>query len=595
MRKNALPFIIVLISTFFAARVQAQYNLIAPYYLSSGYIEATPADIIATGPNFTMTLVIGADPSGYNDLILKKTDQLGHSLFDVVYAPNNGANLFPTKIIEGRHNEYYVTGVYNNVSLQIYGPFVAKFDNSGSFLWLNCYPTNAPSFVNFARTDIVLAGGDKNEDYLVETPAGPDDTSSYPQDVYTDVLKIDSAGNLLWHNKYIPNWARSGYSAIQDDPSTICYIGHTNTAKQYKSSYLIAGTTQWWSFSDQFYLYYLGIDSNGNIFYPYSTYDAPQYPMYVSSVFDTSAQQPAVCLGYTLGNTYLVSSYSASAIALTKVTPFYAPYFTEYYYIPATYATENYGTSIALTGDHNYMMGTMSFFNSPFPPSYSGRQGGLLKISNTGNPIFYKQFNIAQYWAPPMPVADVASGGAEYYAMAGTYTNASSSGDNVHIVTTNTVGFTCNMTPQTIADTIINHVPTPYNYLQEAETGTNGDLLIPVYGYSQPSLCIAGNLRETQTTSVNELQKDNGLKVYPTLLSDGNNQIQIVYNAESNTQLEISAYSIDGRLIGKCIFNVSAGQNNMSWDMPLVGAGNYVMHIVSADMSLNKTIQISKL
>lgn len=596
MKRKTLTCLVILMSSIGLKQADAQYAQASPYFVpGTGYFKSQSQDIIGSDAGTTVTLGRSYNAGDY--LILKRLGIHGGVMFNKVFGPNDpNGRIFPDKLIETQDKGLLVVGLYRNDTLAG-APFAAKFDPAGNFQWFNFYPnSNFFSSNNFSRTNVVLAGCDSQEDYIIQAIAGPDDTSSYFHDVFVDALKIDNKGNLLWHNKYVPAFDRSGFSAIHDYASTISFIPQGNDKfKFYNSSFLIAGAAEWWSIGPEYFLFYLGIDSAGNLIKPYTAYTVPGYPFNVSSIFDPNPSSQAVCLGYTFGNPGIISPTTASTIALTKISPFYYIFSTRYYCIPAVYATENYGCSIAKThdADSGYIIGTTSFFNNP-PSPFATSATGLLKISQNGTPDFYNQFNITRDWTLTTQVADVQFGGTEYYAVAATSVDNTSSTMDIHIIATDVNGYTCDTTCQPIIDTTYDAIPKVYDYTAIPETGMGSDMLIDLGGHSDDATCHVPHPSFRALMTQSAIASPVNVDIYPTLINSDADLMHIDCTSASGGKLFATVYTVDGKLISSYTFDLAEGENPLRWNLSLPNAGTYLLQVSMADKSFNKTVRISK-
>ena len=169
--------------------------------------------------------------SNYSDFYIVKTDNFGEIQWTKTYSKNYSDGV--AKILQTPDGGYLVLGNTNTTPNGGTDVYLAKLDSNGNVVWEKTY------------------GGQSNDTgaSIVKTSDGyiiVGSTTSYGTDSDIYVIKVDNNGNEIWINHYGGSGGDTGSKIIATKDG----------------NYAIVGTTS--SFGDQFDLYLLKLDGNGN-------------------------------------------------------------------------------------------------------------------------------------------------------------------------------------------------------------------------------------------------------------------------------------------------------------------------------------------
>ncbi len=117
------------------------------------------------------------------------------------------------------------------------------------------------------------------------------------------------------------------------------------------------------------------------------------------------------------------------------------------------------------------------------------------------------------------------------------------------------------------------------------------DYVVTIYNMKD----LAGNITELQTTGfswvgVDELFGDSEVSIYP---NPANNKLNVEFEANESTNVEISILDISGRIIYKQDYDVTIGHNNTKLDVSDISDGVYFLNISQGNSSLRYKVIIN--
>lgn len=194
--------------------------------LSTNFQKTSDGGYIFTG----LTESFG---SGFNDFFLTKTDVNGNISWSKVF----GGSSFETSyhVLQTNDGGYILAGGSSSFGSSSYEMYIVKTDNNGNILW----QTSLDATDKYSASHIIqTAGGD----YVI-SGFSLDASSNYNGAI---VLKLNSAGNVLWAKKY-SNSEDAAFSIYPTSDNGFILTGNTKSINSVSYDILL-----------------LKIDSNGN-------------------------------------------------------------------------------------------------------------------------------------------------------------------------------------------------------------------------------------------------------------------------------------------------------------------------------------------
>lgn len=613
------------------------YNMMYPYAISSSYAEVHAVDVIADANGNTIHL-----SSGVNDeLILTKLDFNGglvwNEAHDIV-GSNYLTSIQPYKIIETLNGDFIVVGFAYTTLYAPKNPFAAKFDATGTFLDFQIYNSNmsgsmynVPGFtrVNIERMQNTNTG---TEDYIITAPGtsplspyiipGSVPPSNY-QDCAINAISIDQ-GTLLpyWNHKYfVANTmaARTGWASgnplytpgtmhvnmHRDHPQGLTHVLDGTTDK-----YVITGTAYEgvWPFgggvsSFNHYNFVMSVDNSGNVVNGYSGEYTFNYPFGHNMIWDQGTNE--VVMSFTIGNTNLASSGTpasttpASVIAIMKLNPSTLAVVggsSDYYYM--LNGVENYAYGLIENQAKNgYVIGCYFSDYQTVPGSYYDNISLLEVDKTTMNVNYYNRFNIDAQTYPAATAYNEFAGTANYVVTGEKHNGVGVS--DLRSLSADISGSTCGVFSDAYGQGTVSHGSenTPPTFVVHAMPKTaDQENLNALNELTRPDDCKASmNPNAWKTTSVNDLTKEASVKVFPSVITQNNEALNIAIDANYAGNISAGIYSIDGRKVAEKNYTVNEGTNNLIWHVTLPASGNYILKINATDAELNHTARITKL
>lgn len=552
-----------------------------------------PVDIInaTNGGTNAYTCVLQTESTNQY-ILLKKLDFTGTPVFDVAWQCPGGTTIQPTKLVQTPNGEYMVVGYYDD-GLHPKAPFAARFDATGFFKWFKYYP-NSKSPINWrtraGKVVIARVEDDPNysDTYILAGSIGAPPTSSGYTLVDVNALRIDGNGSVMWDTTYREMIIQAGDN-YEINVTTIAY-GHSNTSDP-KDKYLIGGVVDRSSSSGglSYLTFYMSIDRNGRIVDHENNFFVPNYPFNVNAIYDFSENR--FVLTYTMGNSGLVGSPVVSMAAITKLNYASLSHFvTKYFYIPGV--VENYSTGICEDlSQNNYLLSAWE------------------DISPTGNMAVYRidqatlnlvQIHVFNVFTNTVPltgiitVQDNSGPPLESHVMAGLGYNSNTLIDDMRIISTDATDNACGgIIPSLTGDGFYSPIIIPVSLSKDTGYSVFKQTLkqfTVLTGYTDCAGAPDPDYYRTATEQVNGT-----LKIYPTLLDESNNTVTFDAYTEDRTTITLSIYNMEGKKMDTKTFDLDFGANRLSWTLPALLPGSYVISSISGNKDLNKTIRISKL
>lgn len=590
MRKSLL-LIIALFSAFLNVCLGQPFN--EKIFYAGGQSVISPTDVIVDGNGYSCTLC-DTRLSTKTDFIIQKTDFSGNlAMHKYYHLGAKNTDIEATKIVKTRDNGYIVVGYYTTLVTSYtvsVSAFATKLDLNGNFVWGKTYNSMTGSQPNsmgsLSRVNITPVVDDTSESYIITYCAMNDSTISYNGDVYIHALRIDKSGNLLWHNRYLPaNRSSLMYTDIRDYASALTYANDGT-----KSMYFIGGTSELWTsagYTDSLFLF--GINKNGKIINNLRHYYVPTYPLYVSAIYDNTPGQSGLVLAYTMGNSIYPPGFSAAA--LTKMDLNFIISYTKAYITNDDH--EFYATGITKTHDNHYAVSCwLESGSGPYQPT-----NAMLKTDQSGNPTFFKRYNILSFSKPGSDIISYfdAGGTNENYAMDGSYEYNSGANSTLRLLTTDPLGNTCGQLSDPVIPNLYSSAVVPMNYigsvLQGSSSITFDSIPVPV----TDTACDPQNPNFKPGLAIQNISQASKLSIYPTWIEEGNSNIHLDLDAGQPCMLNVALIAIDGRIIAQKQFVSAQGTSHLMWELPSLMPGEYIIKATSSDGSIQQTTKLTKL
>lgn len=583
--------------------VHAQFNNVYPLLTAGTPTSSMLLDMDAESGS---SWVLSTDVATRCDIQIKRIGFAGAVMAQSVYQfPAVNGVITPHAIINTGDGGCMVVGsAFEYLSLApnaSVNPFVARFDFTGSFMWMKILPTNPAPYYHgrVCRINIVHAeDGPRYLNYIIVTPGG-DNYNLIDQSTCTiNAIKINDVGSVIWNKIYGSNQpsVRRTPHALSCGKSTITVDlpgGGTKDSVFYK--YFIAGVQEDHNASDPYAAFDMSIDENGDIVDQYRTYVVPDQPEGQDAIYDNQTEE--FIMAYTIGYDNIMPSPVATATTVSK----YAfsnlnINSTHCYYQPT--AMENYGHSIVenISGD-GYVIGCNIARDVTLVsvPGGGNRYPALLQIDKTGVPTLMTRFNKYDpdqvYRNPYLTKLKTPAGKSRYLlGSALCVTRGTPLPDHIRVISIDSIGKTCDA----------EDVPVDYNQMTWEPHSD------PLPTFPRPNLEMLTFLT-SPTSAVNPISclhngaaklttiEDSRIEIYPTLLEGTDHVVTLDISTSNTTEVSLTLYDLYGKkLAEKYIANINSAQKP-EWNMPLLLPGTYIITVYSPNENLQKTIKISKL
>lgn len=577
----------------------AQYNRTWDYGMA--------IDIVDAGNGNVTTLATDASA----DIILAEHDFFGNINFRTYHnlsLGQSGEEFRPTKMVFTPNGEYVVVGIYSYLQggLDIdYAPFAARFDSRGIMLWVNVYDASSlpgrPMPQGYSRANVVYVADDPaNESYIITTPSDPQDDVVYHNDHHTDVvihaLRIDALGAPIWNNKYKldpairpVNPTYNNYYSMESYPQALTYYTEGGGGGRY----FIGGSTVTWYYGGVTTgSFFMSIDRNGAIDHSYARINetatgGPFGAWDNNAVYDANTQE-VVMVSTAYNSTGLGTS--ASAIYVTRFGSALAINSCNFYQDPNNFS-ENYVKDISLdVSGNNYVIAAWVFDQGSTVGS-----AALLKLDKiTMLPAFYNRYNISHATNSAAVVCHTDMGGTiENYTMHGN-TEPSTVDSRLFNTDVNGDDF-CSFNPLnpiqgTIALTPANDPFVVVNVIGDAGVNVWQPQLTTTDYFCGTHYFKKGNT----ATSLEELPTTAAMECYPSLISEASEQMTLSLEAEEETNVLLTLYNAEGKLIYQRNYELDAGPNQLTWQQEFDTPGLYFLKVNSDTPALNQTFRLAR-
>ncbi|PZF74204.1 T9SS type A sorting domain-containing protein [Taibaiella soli] len=482
---------------------------------------------------------------------------------------------------------------------QYYNPMAIKIDIGGNLVWAKEYLSNSDS-VNLdagLRIDATHMENASSEGYMMVTSGHTgyvdyrDNLAPYRYRSVLNVLRIDGDGNLVWNKKYAEDIS-DAYS-VNDLANTISYSGRDDFGN---NSYYIGGLRNQNPISPtdpggSFY-FQMSIDENGNIVNDYQALTACSYPTGFDSEYDWDDNTVAVTFQFAACPQ--AGPGIASQIGLIKVDHSLNMTMQKFYWFPSCNEVVPHRIQKSQI-DGSYLIAGQAADQGTL--SQSIINFFLIKVRPDGTSLFSKRYMVAENgYANGLIVNYNPSLHDENYVMigaSGPY-NSTTIGYG-RILSTDHNGVVCGQWDFPLEDGNASLPTASYHYSSYDVYGQN-DYNIPeiqpyVTGYHDCNFYHESGYR---TIPASVAQTDAQCKVYPSVLSENENNLSVDVTLSAASNLSIVVYSIDGRKITEQQYHdVSIGKLKVSLGGLL--PGNYLVNIQSDNKEIRNTTRFSKL
>lgn len=569
---------ISILGLLISCMLRAQFNNTYDINGNSDYL--LPSFVIPTSDMGCISVSYGIDAPAAprNDyFILTKLNATGNVVFnkrfETVSTPTDGL-IYTSALYETPDLGILVAGYYyvTNVGAK---PFLMKVDANGNHLWTRIY--NVESSPRFNKISICRVENDVTESYFIVSSSVPDVGSS--TGVTVNVIKVDANGSMLISRKY-HDTNSYGYTEIRDYPGDIAFSPQSGI-------YMITGWRQQWGLVQEDRMFFFGIDQNANIVTTYKFVEVPGYPHNQDMIYDPNTQQWAIA--YTHGNTgFSGDPVVASGIGLIAIDASLNVILNKFYWEPKV--TENYGMSISLCPNGDYVIGNHHATN---PPAIVASYPSLLKVDNTGAPIWFKTYNVKDLnftSGHHCMIYDSSSGVLEEYVI------ITQNSTDLRAIRTDFNGDACGQITSTLGVLDVKPIETTTDYYQLDQLGDM--LYVPASFSILPPFrrCTAASYdayREGQVTGLNTgSPEESGLTIYPTSISLSEPVFSITNESEELFSLLVT--DISGKVI-LTSYTIEKGENKINLNGITLTPGIYFLKISGVNKETeNRKIIISE-
>ncbi len=558
-------------------------------------------DIIdASGGSNAYSCLLQADASN-NRVFLKKLDFNGNIILDKALECLGGT-IAPQHVIRTSNGEYIVVGYYSDGATNRC-PFAARFDANFNNLWFHYYPYTPMMYTWVTRGEVVIAKVEDDpgkEGYIISAAVG-DAPSSSPCGNLTNsdinALRIDGSGTIVWNKIF------KELTALTTPPNANCY-SYTTSVKTIaygnngsgKGKYFIGGmkdkSVVWGPIT--YYNFYMSVDNTGNIVDPEEDFTVPSGPANMRAIYDNTSNE--FVISYTMGNNGLVGFPTVSEVAILKkgYSAFTMGGLTSYYYVPTMTENYCYGICEDQTRTHYLMSGWVS----------NAGMGNMCiwQVDKNLAAATLHRYNINTYTMPStgiFSVTDNSGSPVENHIMAGDRFNNNTLLHETRVISADVNDEACGFVQETVGVGTINNTLVPVslwdvNNFENPGTPTTKTVTISST-FDDCDFYSISNNPDNYKNAIASSEKVTALKIYPTLLDEGNNTVIFDAYTEDRTTITLSIYNMEGKKMDTKTFDLDFGANRLSWTLPALLPGSYVISSISGNKDLNKTIRISKL
>jgi hypothetical protein len=554
---------------------EAQYN--NTYDVNANTDNLTPAFVITNKKAESITVSYASDgPSTPRTdyFILTKHDAVGNVIYNNRMDPINATNDGLTHVealIETDDEGVLVAGYHYDDANFVEQPFLLKVDVNGNFQWARIYYVNQKPIAKSAINKISLCRvfNDRAENYFIV--ASGDSDANPGQDVATNVIKVDAAGNMLFSKKY--------YDANPSFVVTREYPGDIEFSKP-DQLFMITGFRQdATQFVKRGLMYFFGIDNNGNVITKFLTLASKSIPLDEDMVYDPNKNVFAVTFtheknGYVTGTSSVMGFLTIDANLLVANTK----------YLWHKEASEHNSRSISLSNTGDYLICSGVYDNS----FVFVHNPAWLKVDASGSPVSaLLRYNVKDdvYFGHHATTFDPNTGSEEFVLVNEHKTD-------LRMIRTAFNGKACG---------VMKFEPFVKEYEPKAETykyydKEQGDytrykvyekLFFPDYRKCDGD---GSSYRTTGIVQVGTTTNEGTTSLYPTVITAGNAYLMVENN--SGTEVNMEVRNITGQLVF-ANKHISSGKTEMNVNPNgELSVGIYLVNIYTTEGVLTSTSKI---
>ncbi len=465
------------------------------------------------------------------------------------------------------------------------GLMVMKLDLNLNIMWSRSYPAAPYASASITHSNIDVAKmtrGGVEYYYIYYSAQSPLD----PQETGFAVAKINGTGALSWHRVY-GDPAHADTSMPRNLTGGIAMFNRGGTNNEFalvgkREAYKPGGVVN--------KLFYMNIDENG---VPTSGYKA----VVTGSV---RPELPAIAWdGTDLVTTYIElnsgivpGTNNASGIGFLKTDVNYTGFTGRYYW----QTCENYGQSITVAPDGNYVISGLTTHCGPLQPVGDyGNTPMFLKLNSASlNPIFFKRYNKLRRVA----VSGRHISNAGYNYVAGEVPTACAGcPQGYRLLKTDASLNTCGA-----ADFPINTVPfTPsVTNIPHTFTSYSSSLL---YGITFSVITMTSDDCKSSTspdayrpggeTGIGDREEDYGITIVPTLLRNPVEQVTCTIDGINGKIAEITVHNLLGQRLYSKKHTLASGSNSLG--IPATFSTGINVVSIAVDGKILKTQKIDRI
>lgn len=453
---------------------------------------------------------------------------------------------------------------------------VMKLDVNLNVIWSRIYPAapHANSTIVHSNIDVAKYTRGGVESYYIyysgQGPLSGDETSFA-------IAKINGTGALAWHKVYADP-AHTGGGVLRDMAGGITVFN-----RGANPEFAVVGKRENWDIGSTHRLFYMNINESGNITSPYqwvntggSRPESPDITWDGTDLISTYIE---------LNSGIVVNPNNASGIGFIKSDINYSAFSGRYYW----QTCENYGRSITVAPDGNYVMGGLASRCSPTQPAGDyGYTPYFLKINRTTfNPIAFRRYNKLEQvrvWG-----AHIANGTGDNYITGEVPSTCIGCPQGYRLIKTDPALNACGAEPFPI--TTVTTAPgaiaipyTPFSFGGSMPYGiTSTVVTLP------EQMCTQAFNRALGMNDITE-EEASGIVIAPNLLRSSTEQVTCTVDGTLGKTAEITVYNLLGQLLYSKKHALSSGSNTIN--VPATFSTGMNMLRVAVDGTVLKTAKV---
>lgn len=521
----------------------AQYN--NTYDINNSSSDIKPAFVITNKKAESITVSYGKAATGpdIDYFIVTKHDPFG----GVIYNNNIFPYFFPTDgitnveaLIQTDDEGLLIAGYYYENEKHVEQPILIKLDVKGNFEWSRIYYVNKYPIISadIGKISLCRVADEEKECYFIVAASNSD--ASPELDVATNVIKVDADGAMIFSKKYYDTGG-SPFKILRE------YPGDIEFAKKY-GMYMITGYRQQYDLTKGHVMFYFGIDKDGAVITKYLTMASKSVPVDQDMIYDEKNDVFATTFTHAKQG-FVVDP--ATVIGLVTIEPNLNVTHMMYYWHQQGY--ENNGRSISLCSSGEYLIG-----EDIYDKEANIHNPGWLKVKPDGTPwaaIFSYNIKDNVIFGHHATSYNPYSGKDEYVLVNEQKTD-------LRVIRTEDNGNACGIVKwETIFEKYDAKMET-YAY-EGKDVGDYKKYKIK-YKIFEPDYrkCSdnADSYRLMAPTGITQLNDaENGMVMYPSVMSSTDARLTVVNNAGAEVKLEVR--NITGQLISSN--QVASGKNEI--------------------------------